>query len=275
MDNNDRHILFIENYTGNLGKFFNYLVFRSYPVEMVDSISMALDYISNKKVSVIISQVMLLDSDITELVEKIKKMEDSIPLVMVLTDKLAERAVEALEIPRGYCIHNLENFKENEKLIARLHYDYPNTPIVESPGVEWKENYLIIIPSDPQYIERVIVYLLEKTKTYLTLQAQVNALRMSISEALANAIEHGNKYDSQKNVFINFEIDAHQLKISIQDEGEGFNIQNLKRNVEDLNQDFNIRGRGLLLIENYMDVVEFIPPGNKINMIKYINSKQS
>jgi len=92
---------------------------------------------------------------------------------------------------------------------------------------------------------------------------------------LANAIEHGNKYDSQKNVFINFEIDSHQLKISIQDEGEGFNIQNLKRNVEDLNQDFNIRGRGLLLIENYMDVVEFIPPGNKINMIKYINSKQS
>jgi len=79
---------------------------------------------------------------------------------------------------------------------------------------------------------------------------------LSVSEAINNAIVHGNKFDPKKKVVIQYELTDTNLLISVIDEGLGFDV-NL---VEDPTQQGNIEklyGRGVFIILNLCDKVEF------------------
>ena len=52
-------------------------------------------------------------------------------------------------------------------------------------------------------------------------------VNMAVRESVANAVEHGNKYDSQKTVDIRFTIGVDALRVSVRDHGEGFDISTL------------------------------------------------
>jgi len=88
---------------------------------------------------------------------------------------------------------------------------------------------------------------------------------ISLTEAVSNAITHGNKHDLNKNVEINYEIDNNLLKINVKDEGIGFDYNNLPdptspENIEKFN------GRGIFLIKNLADIVFFNQVGNEITL---------
>ena len=53
---------------------------------------------------------------------------------------------------------------------------------------------------------------------------EVFAIRLAMEEAITNAIIHGNKLDPQKHVILDYEFTPDQVKICIEDEGEGFNL---------------------------------------------------
>ncbi|MFA5479537.1 MAG: ATP-binding protein [Candidatus Muiribacteriota bacterium] len=89
-------------------------------------------------------------------------------------------------------------------------------------------------------------------------------ITVAIDEALKNAIEHGNKNDAMKKVTLEYKLTNDTLSITVKDEGEGFDYNNLPEVVADEDS-----GRGLLLIRNFMDEVNFNEKGNEINMIKY------
>jgi serine/threonine-protein kinase RsbW len=89
-------------------------------------------------------------------------------------------------------------------------------------------------------------------------------ISVSVDEAVKNAIEHGNKNDINKKVYLYYEIDNEKLLIKVKDEGEGFDYKNLKPGEPD-----DEKGRGLLLIKNFMDKILFNEKGNEITMIKY------
>ncbi|MGM0609209.1 MAG: ATP-binding protein [Candidatus Muiribacteriota bacterium] len=89
-------------------------------------------------------------------------------------------------------------------------------------------------------------------------------ITVAIDEALKNAIEHGNKSDAMKKVTLNYKVSNEQLKVTVDDEGQGFDYNNLPEVVAEEES-----GRGLLLIRNFMDEVNFNQEGNQITMIKY------
>ena len=62
-------------------------------------------------------------------------------------------------------------------------------------------------------------------------------VNMAVRESVANAVEHGNKYDPQKTVDIRFTIGVDALRVSVRDHGEG--IEESK--IPDLLQPF-VRG---------------------------------
>lgn len=75
-------------------------------------------------------------------------------------------------------------------------------------------------------------------------------LYLVIDEALTNAMEHGNKWDSRKKVKIRLVKNSKHLHIFIEDEGKGFDIENTlitKKNVRNLKP----RGRGLYIIKQF------------------------
>ena len=84
-------------------------------------------------------------------------------------------------------------------------------------------------------------------------------------EAANNAILHGNKLDSEKEVKIVFKIIEEELHIEINDEGEGFDYQHIPDPTAPENIE-NINGRGIFLMEKLSDKLEFSKNGSSIDL---------
>lgn len=78
----------------------------------------------------------------------------------------------------------------------------------------------------------------------------------AIREAVANAIEHGNRSDSTKQVEVDFGLEGNEIVIRVTDEGLGFDPRNVPNPLEADNL-LKPNGRGILLIREFMDKVEY------------------
>lgn len=93
-------------------------------------------------------------------------------------------------------------------------------------------------------------------------------IQLAIEEAMINAVEHGNQRDPLKTVTVEYSITAHTFEIAITDEGRGFSPENIPDPRRDENI-HNIGGRGVVLMREYMDSVEYNAKGNCVHMIKH------
>jgi len=117
---------------------------------------------------------------------------------------------------------------------------------------------------DAAIVEKRIVKAMEK---YGYDEEDVFALKLSLEEALANAILHGNQHNSEKKVHIRFLVNREKVDIYISDEGNGFN----PLAVPDPTKEENLQrpnGRGIMLIRAYMNLLEYNPQGNVLHMVK-------
>lgn len=96
-------------------------------------------------------------------------------------------------------------------------------------------------------------------------KAAVFAVRLSLEEALANAVRHGNKDDAGRRVILQCEIGPNEAVLDVQDEGEGFDPGSVPDPTAAENLEIPA-GRGLMLIRSFMADVTVHPPGNRITM---------
>ena len=96
----------------------------------------------------------------------------------------------------------------------------------------------------------------------------VFALRLSLEEALTNAIRHGNQGARHKSVHVSYQVTSEFVEIEIADEGEGFTPGDVPDPTAADKLDIP-SGRGILLMRAYMDVVQYNTKGNCIHLIKY------
>ena len=87
-------------------------------------------------------------------------------------------------------------------------------------------------------------------------EESVERLGLAIREAVANGVQHGNKEQPEKRVTVSFVLDKDEVSIRIQDEGEGFDLGGLPDPLAPENL-FKPRGRGILLMNSFMDEVSF------------------
>jgi serine/threonine-protein kinase RsbW len=99
------------------------------------------------------------------------------------------------------------------------------------------------------------------------------AIKIAVEEALVNAIKHGNKLDPGKHVIIEASISPKQAEISIEDEGPGFDRGSVPNPLADENLE-KPSGRGILLIESYMNQVRWDHGGRRVRMVKKNNDVQ-
>ncbi|MDO5310003.1 MAG: ATP-binding protein [Planctomycetia bacterium] len=97
-------------------------------------------------------------------------------------------------------------------------------------------------------------------------------VRLAFDEAIANAVEHGNRHDSQKSVLIGAEITDKRLLMTIKDEGAGFCRNDVPNPLAEENLD-KPTGRGLFLIKNFMTRVWHNDAGNVIFMEKVLTQE--
>ena len=93
------------------------------------------------------------------------------------------------------------------------------------------------------------------------------AIKLALEEALINAIKHGNKLDLKKNVHIEATVTPTLTEITIEDEGPGFDRKSVPDPTLEENLD-KCSGRGILLMEAYMNRVEWSRGGRRVHMVK-------
>ena len=124
------------------------------------------------------------------------------------------------------------------------------------------------LESRPKAIGNVRNWLLLNLEANEYAQDDIFAIHLAVEEAFLNAVRHGNRNDSSKEVKVDCSIGPDKVEISMSDNGGGFNPAEVPdpRCGENL---YKLQGRGLLLIRSYMDEVDFNECGNRIRMIKY------
>ena len=129
-------------------------------------------------------------------------------------------------------------------------------------------NCSLVVESKSSAVVDVCNQILSRLKEHNFDKDDIFAVHLTFEEAFLNAVKHGNKCDPTKKVKVDFCVDAEKVEISITDEGSGF--------VPDAVADprfgaglYEPGGRGLLLMDSYMDVVKYNDRGNSVYMVRY------
>jgi serine/threonine-protein kinase RsbW len=114
------------------------------------------------------------------------------------------------------------------------------------------------IPSNPVF-ERVVRASAAEVGTAFGFSSErVEDLKLAISEAVNNAIDHGSRGESSKLVAVVFEIDGEKLEVRITDQGTGVDRLDFARRVVDEQslEAGELRGFGMYLISELVDDYE-------------------
>ena len=126
---------------------------------------------------------------------------------------------------------------------------------------------MIVIASELKEARRVQRLIEKQLKTTQFDDREIFGIRLSLEEALVNAVKHGNRLDPLKKVEIQYAVAKHRFEIHITDEGPGY----VPDAVPDCKAEENLTrpgGRGLFLMRHYMTEVVVQPPGNHLYMAK-------
>lgn len=122
-------------------------------------------------------------------------------------------------------------------------------------------------PSTIKVAHAILEYLMKRVEKAGMSDARNSNLFLALDEALVNAVEHGNRFDSRKLVRVQADISSTEARFTIEDEGEGFDVAAIPDPTDPANL-FKASGRGVLIIHNIMDEVTYNEKGNRLTMVK-------
>ena len=129
---------------------------------------------------------------------------------------------------------------------------------------EWHE---LVIPSTPHARQEAEAVVLKEVGALGFSDESAFSIKLAMEEAVTNAIKHGNRFDKTKKVFIRWACNHKSFTLSVRDEGHGFD----PKDVPDPTAPENLAlpyGRGLMLMQAYMDRVTYNDLGNEVTLVK-------
>jgi len=162
-----------------------------------------------------------------------------------------------------------QDFDEEElKNIVTTVLDYKSQFVDRRAYVQsLRETIQFELPSSLSLMHTVLGYLMRRVEKLGVVEAEQSNLFVALDEAFVNAVTHGNKFDVSKLIRIAAEVSGKEAKFTIEDEGEGFDINAIPDPLDPENL-FKTSGRGVLFIYNIMDEVKYNERGNRLTMVK-------
>jgi serine/threonine-protein kinase RsbW len=112
----------------------------------------------------------------------------------------------------------------------------------------------------------LVPVMVEKLRSDPELRSRIEgreaAFCVAVSEALANAVTHGNRNDPSRKVYVRCTFEPDAVWIVIRDEGAGFNPEEVPA-PKNIGED---RNRGIPLMRSCMDEIQFRNHGTEIYM---------
>jgi serine/threonine-protein kinase RsbW len=126
----------------------------------------------------------------------------------------------------------------------------------------------VTLAGDRKAVDPVVAQVMEAIRDTKCVNGKAEAIELSLQEALANAVVHGAKEDPTKVVECLVACDEERgVLIIVRDPGEGFDPQCIPSCTLGENL-YSNHGRGIFLINQLMDEVQFRKHGTEIHMVK-------
>jgi serine/threonine-protein kinase RsbW len=123
------------------------------------------------------------------------------------------------------------------------------------------------LPSAISLMHSILDYLMRRVEKIGIVNPEQSNLFIALDEAFVNAVKHGNKFDTEKLVRITADVSEKEARFTVEDEGDGFDINSIPDPLDPENL-FKTSGRGVLFIYNIMDEVKYNERGNRLTMVK-------
>ncbi len=126
----------------------------------------------------------------------------------------------------------------------------------------------VTLAADPLAVDSVVQSVMKTVRKLQCATGKDDAVELALTEALANAVVHGAKSDKHKTVECDVLCEKDRgIVIVVRDPGEGFSLGKVPSPVQGRNILSN-HGRGIYLINQLMDEVQFLKNGSEIRMVK-------
>ena len=209
----------------------------------------------------------LIISDLTDDASPVSELQRRHLLMSLPPGTVQPDVIKAFKLGAANYLRSQYNNDELREIIEQtLSYKllYIDDPVVI---LHLHEKIEFELPSDLSLMNGVLQYLLERVAKRGLITPERSNLFIALDEAFVNAVKHGNKNDPNKLVRITAELSPREASFTVEDEGEGFNVQEIPDPCDPANL-FKSSGRGVLLIYNIMDEVEYNAQGNRVKMVK-------
>jgi len=256
----------------------------------------ALEAIRREAPDVVLTDLQMPQMDGLELVKAIRGQYPLLPVVLMTAHGSEEVALQALRhgaasyVPKRSLSRDLAETLEQVVAAARTSLSHQRllASMTRTESEFSLENDPTLVPA--------LVTLLQETLSGVGLCGESDRVRISIalSEALTNAMYHGNlelrselrETDEKqyyrlgaerriqppfgdRRVFVKMAVSHKDAVFVVRDEGPGFDPATLPDPTDPANLG-RVSGRGLLLIQTFMDRVEHNSKGNEITMVKHV-----
>ena len=262
------------------------------PIEAKDG-EEAIELYKVLKPPVVISDVIMPKMDGLTLLKEIKKIDSQAAVILMTGHGNEEVVLKALQGGATNFFKKPFNVKELIREINKVsrYRVEALTSSLFSPYLVEETKSFSLATGNPLYYP--IINQITLQLPCLLEESEILNLKIGIEEMITNAIEHGNlgisfsekdaaiargrwgdllaerlKEDDNavKAVHIRSSIDSKAFRISVRDEGKGFDWRNLPEVLpENL---FTFNGRGILLAKIYYDEVSYNDAGNEVTLIK-------
>jgi serine/threonine-protein kinase RsbW len=121
----------------------------------------------------------------------------------------------------------------------------------------------------------VVDKILSEAERYFRHENDSFWIRLSLDEAIENAILHGHNEPLEhptRTVRVRYAISPSKLIFVVEDSGEGFDHEHVPDPTADENL-MNVNGRGVFLMRSVMDEVVYNQRGNQVTMVKELDGR--
>ena len=136
---------------------------------------------------------------------------------------------------------------------------------MDQSNVQTGELYTLQLPSKRESITLLENLIEEISDKHNVTEDTFANMMTCLSEAVINAIVHGNKLDADKKVIVNADVEGKRIIWTVTDEGEGFDYNNLADPTAPENLE-NLTGRGVFIIKHLADQCIFNSKGNEVEL---------
>jgi CheY-like chemotaxis protein len=253
----------------------------------------ALEHLEERTPLAVVTDLLMPEMDGLELVEEMRRRYASIPVILITAHGSEEIALKALMagaadfVPKTRLATDLQRAVEGVLAVSGGRCHERIASCLKRYEVRYE------LESDPALIPPLLAEL-QETASDLGIVNKADRVRLgkAIGAALENAMVHGNLElttaemasgsgtDSllasrraaspyrERHVFVTARLTPAEARITIRDEGPGFNVKEISGPQSAPEQLITGEGRGLVLIRTFLDEVQFNHAGNEITLIK-------